>query len=109
MKIVVLPGDGIGPETMAVTVDVLDVVSQKFGLNLQLDHDIAGHASLQKHGATVTDALLEKVKAADGLMLGPMSTYDFKDESKGEINPSKFFRKNSIYLPIYAPLKPTRA
>ena len=84
MKIVVLPGDGIGPETRAVTVDVLQAASVKFDLKLALLHDIAGHDSLQKHGATVTPALLDKVKNADGLMLGPMATYDFKDEAKGD-------------------------
>lgn len=101
MKIVVLPGDGIGPETMAVTVDILQNVSKKFNLQLELQHDIAGHDSLKKNGATVTDDLLEKVKKADGLMLGPMATYDFKDETKGEINPSMFFRKNSTCMPIF--------
>jgi 3-isopropylmalate dehydrogenase len=105
MKIVVLPGDGIGPETMAVTVDVLQAASDRFGLKLELIHDIAGHASLQQHGATVTPALLEKVKNADGLMLGPMATYDFKDEAKGEINPSKFFRKS---LDLFANIRPSR-
>jgi 3-isopropylmalate dehydrogenase len=105
MKIVVLPGDGIGPECMAVTVDVLEAVSRRFGLQLQLDHDITGHESLKRHGATVTPALLEKVKAADGLMLGPTATYEFKDESKGEINPSKFFRKE---LDLYANIRPAR-
>ena len=105
MKIVVLPGDGIGPETMSVTVDILNAASEKFGLHLDLQHDIAGHASLKKHGATVTDSLLEKVKQADGLMLGPMATYDFKDEAKGEINPSMFFRKN---LDLYANIRPSR-
>ncbi len=105
MKIVVIPGDGIGPETMAVAIDVLQAVSQKFNLNLQLEHELAGHDSLKKHGATVTDALLNKVKNADGLMLGPMSTYDFKDEAKGEINPSKFFRKS---LDLYANIRPAR-
>lgn len=105
MKIVVIPGDGIGPETMAVATDVLQAVSQKFNLNLQLEHELAGHDSLKKHGATVTDALLNKVKNADGLMLGPMSTYDFKDEAKGEINPSKFFRKS---LDLYANIRPAR-
>src|SRR5690606_128232 len=79
--------------------------SRRFGLGLQLEHDVAGHASLQRHGATVTPALLEKVRAADGLMLGPMATYDFKDESKGEINPSKFFRKS---LDLYANIRPAR-
>ncbi len=105
MKIVVLPGDGIGPETMAVTVDVLEAVSSRFGLGLELDHDIMGHESLRRHGATVTPALLAKVKTADGLMLGPAATYDFKDEAKGEINPSKFFRKE---LDLYANIRPSR-
>ena len=105
MKIVVLPGDGIGPETMAATLEVLQAASSRFDLDLVFEHDVAGHESLRRHGATVTPALLEKVRAADGLMLGPMATYDFKDESKGEINPSKFFRKT---LDLYANLRPAR-
>ncbi|SAI35135.1 tartrate dehydrogenase [Bordetella ansorpii] len=105
MKIVVLPGDGIGPETVAVAVDALQAVSGRFNLGLLLEHDVAGHDSLKRHGATVTPALLDKVKAADGLLLGPMATYDFKDEAKGEINPSKYFRKS---LDLYANIRPAR-
>ena len=105
MKIVVLPGDGIGPETMAATIEVLAAASSRFGLALEFDHDVAGHESLRRHGATVTPDLLAKVKAADGLMLGPMATYDFKDEARGEINPSKFFRKE---LDLYANIRPAR-
>ena len=93
MKIIIIPGDGIGPETMAVTTRILEAASSRFKLNLELTQEIAGHQSLEKYGSTVTTTLLEKVTAANGLMLGPMSTYDFKDESKGEINPSKFFSK----------------
>ena len=105
MNLVILPGDGIGPETMAVAVQALEAAAERFHLPLQLQHDIAGHASLQQHGATVTEALLEKVRAADGLMLGPMATYDFKDEAKGEINPSKFFRKR---LDLFANIRPAK-
>lgn len=105
MKIIVLPGDGIGPETMAATVQVLQAASRRFDLGLVLEHDVAGHESLRRHGATVTPALLDKVRAADGLMLGPMATYDFKDEARGEINPSKFFRKE---LDLYANIRPAR-
>ena len=105
MKIVILPGDGIGPETMDATVEVLHAASHRFGLELSLEHDVAGHESLRRHGATVTPALLDKVRAADGLMLGPMATFDFKDESKGEINPSMFFRKE---LDLYANIRPAR-
>lgn len=105
MKIVVLPGDGIGPETMSATIEVLQATSTRFGIDLAFEHDVAGHDSLKRHGATVTPALLNKVKAADGLMLGPMATYDFKDEAKGEINPSKFFRKE---LDLFSNIRPSR-
>jgi 3-isopropylmalate dehydrogenase len=105
MKIIVLPGDGIGQETMAAAMEVLLAASHKFGLALDLERDIAGHDSLKKYGTTVRAELLDKVRDADGLMLGPMATYDFKDEAKGEINPSKFFRKS---LDLYANIRPAR-
>ncbi|OWT55650.1 isocitrate/isopropylmalate dehydrogenase family protein [Candidimonas nitroreducens] len=105
MKIIVLPGDGIGAEITAATLEVLEAASGRYGLDLQLEREAAGHDSLKLHGATVTEALLDKVKAADGLVLGPMATYDFKDESKGEINPSKYFRKE---LDLYANIRPAR-
>lgn len=66
MKIVILPGDGIGPETMAVAEQVLSAVSDRFDLELELMHDMAGHDSLKQYGSTVTPALLEKVKARTG-------------------------------------------
>ena len=105
MKIIVLPGDGIGVETVSVAVDALEFVSKKFKLDLSLQHDIAGHESLKKYGTTIHPGLLEAVKKADGLLLGPMATYDFKDEAKGEINPSKFFRKS---LDLFANIRPAK-
>ena len=105
MKIIVIPGDGIGPETMSVCTQVLEAISDKLDLSISLIPEIAGHESLKKLNATVTPELLAKVKDADGLMLGPMATYDFKDESKGEINPSKFFRKQ---LDLYANIRPAK-
>jgi len=105
MKIIVIPGDGIGPETMSVAVKALEIISRKFNLDLDLHHDIAGHDSLKKYGTTIHDGLLNAVKNADGLILGPMSTYDFKDEAKGEINPSKFFRKS---LDLFANIRPAK-
>jgi 3-isopropylmalate dehydrogenase len=70
-----------------------------------MEHAIAGHESLTRHGTTIAPGLLEKVIAADGLVLGPMSTAELKDESKGEINPSMFFRKK---LDLFANIRPAR-
>ena len=105
MKIIVIPGDGIGPETMNATVAVLQAASDRYKLDIKLEYDIVGHESLIRHNSTLAPGLLEKVKAADGLMLGPTSTYEFKDESKGEINPSKFFRKG---LDLFANIRPAK-
>jgi 3-isopropylmalate dehydrogenase len=105
MRIVVLPGDGIGPEIAAATSDVLRATSERFGLNLRLEEHAVGHASLRQFGATVRPGLLETVRSADGLILGPTATADFRDERDGEINPSRFFRKN---LDLFANVRPAR-
>ncbi|KAA0969335.1 isocitrate/isopropylmalate dehydrogenase family protein [Aureimonas fodinaquatilis] len=106
MKLVLLPGDGIGPEIAAATRGVLEAAIAKFDLTIDIDEEIVGHASLARHGATVTEALLDKVRVADGLILGPAATFEFKDESKGEINPSMFFRKR---LDLFANIRPARS
>src|SRR6202140_4884575 len=105
MRIVVLPGDGIGPEIAAATTNVLRAASERFQLNVQLEQHAVGHESLQMFGTTVRPELLATVRAADGLILGPTATFDFKDESSGEINPSKHFRKN---LDLFANVRPAR-
>ncbi len=105
MRIVVLGGDGIGPEITAATLNILRAVSARFDLNVQIEEYPVGHESLRQFGATVRPGLLDTVRAADGLILGPTATFEFKDEQSGEINPSKYFRKN---LDLFANLRPSR-
>jgi 3-isopropylmalate dehydrogenase len=105
MRIVVLPGDGIGPEITVATSAVLRAASERFQLNLTLEEHTVGHASLERFGTTVRPEMLDAVKSADGLILGPTATFDFKDEAHGEINPSKYFRKN---LDLFANVRPAR-
>ena len=105
MRLVIVPGDCIGPEITAVAVNVLEAASRRFALGLTLDHDIAGLDSLARHGITVRPELVEKVRAADGLLLGPMSTADLEAGAQGQINPSMFFRKT---FDLYANIRPAR-
>src|SRR5438445_3065184 len=105
MHIVVLPGDGIGPEITTATSGVLRAASERFQLNLRLEEHAVGHASLKQFGTTVRPELLDIVRAADGLILGPTATFDFKDEAHGEINPSRHFRKS---LDLFANVRPAR-
>src|ERR1700726_707725 len=105
MRMVVLPGDGIGPEITSATTQVLKAASEHFQLGVQIEEHPVGHESLRQFGTTVQPRLLEIARAADGLILGPTATFDFKNEQSGEINPSKYFRKN---LDLFANIRPAR-
>jgi 3-isopropylmalate dehydrogenase len=105
MRILVLPGDGIGPEITAATLLVLRAAAKRFGLNFELVEDVVGHESFKRHGTTVRPDLLDKAKASDGLILGPTETYEFRDPEKGLINPSMYFREG---LDLFANIRPAR-
>jgi 3-isopropylmalate dehydrogenase len=105
MRLLVLPGDGIGPEITAATLEVLRAASDRFGLGIETVEDVVGHAGLARHGATVRPETLAAARRADGLVLGPTATFDFKDAARGEINPSLFFRKG---LDLFANIRPAR-
>lgn len=68
--VLVLPGDGIGPEIVAEAVKVLGVLTAKYGLSLTLSEGLVGGASIDAHGAPLTEATLAQAQAADAVLLG---------------------------------------
>lgn len=105
MHLLVLAGDGIGPEITAATLAVLRAASERFGLRLQIEEAAVGHAGLRAHGHTIHPDIVEKARRADGVVLGPTATFEFKDPAKGEINPSMMLRKS---LDLFANIRPAR-
>jgi 3-isopropylmalate dehydrogenase len=105
MKIIVLPGDGIGPEIVAAAVNVLKAADEKFSLKLGFDYDDAGFASLEKYGTTLRDELLTRARTYDGIILGTQSHADYPPLEKGGRNISAGFR---IGLDLYANVRPAR-
>jgi 3-isopropylmalate dehydrogenase len=103
MHIVVLPGDGIGAEIVASTLAVLNVVDQGLALGLEFEHHAIGFASLNAAGTTFPPAVLEACRAADGVLLGPVSHLDYPPREQGGINPSGALR---IGLDLYANIRP---
>jgi len=106
MRLIVLPGDGIGPEITDATVEVLEAANRAFGLGLTYDFDDVGFASLEKHGTTLRDETLEKSKKYDGIILGPQSHMDYPPRDKGGPNVSAGFR---VKLDLYANVRPARS
>jgi isocitrate/isopropylmalate dehydrogenase len=92
MRILVLPGDGIGPEITAATVEVLGALDQRLGLRLEMEQHDIGLAALAAQGTTLPDAVLQLVAEVEGTVLGPVSHYDYPPRAEGGINPSADLR-----------------
>ena len=105
MKFLVLPGDGIGPEIVASAVQVLQAADQRFGLGFQLDYEEVGFVSLNKHGTTLRDEVLQKARGYDGIVLGTQSHANYPAPEKGGRNISAAFR---VLLDLYANVRPAR-
>ncbi|NLY59628.1 MAG: 3-isopropylmalate dehydrogenase, partial [Gammaproteobacteria bacterium] len=61
-KILVLPGDGIGPEIVAEAVKVLQAADAKFSLQCELSYDELGGAAYDKYGTPLADETLERAR-----------------------------------------------
>lgn len=104
-RLLVLPGDGIGPEIVDAAVGVLRAADARFGLGLQFDYDEVGFASLAKHGTTLRDETLQAARGYDGVILGTQSHADYPKPEKGGHNISAAFR---VKLDLYANVRPAR-
>jgi len=106
IRLVVMPGDGIGPEITAATLAVLGAADRRFGLNLEFEEIAVGLAALKARGTTLPDDAFERAKAADGVILGPVSHHDYPPPAQGGVNPSGEMRKR---LDLYANIRPARS
>jgi 3-isopropylmalate dehydrogenase len=104
--LLVLPGDGIGPEIVAATVEVLQAADRKFKLGLDYETADIGFAALRAAGTTITDAVVERAKAAAGVILGPVSHNEYPPVGEGGLNPSGELRRR---LDLFANIRPARS
>jgi len=103
--LVVMPGDGIGPEIVAATMQVLRETDRLLSLNLSFEEVPIGFEALKKHGTTLPDSSFEAGKRADGVILGPVSHNDYPPVAQGGLNPSGELRKR---LDLYANIRPAK-
>lgn len=104
MDLLVLPGDGIGPEIVSVAVAALESLDRAHQLGLVLHRHEAGLATLETHGTTLPDEVARLARDVEGVLLGPASTEDYPPAAEGGINLSAWFRKT---LDLYANIRPS--
>ncbi len=69
-KVLVLPGDGIGPEVVAEAVRVLECLRDEWGLGVEMEFGLIGGAAYDVHGQPLPEETLKLAKEADAVLLG---------------------------------------
>lgn len=105
MKLLVLAGDGIGPEIVDASMEILAAADGRFGLGLQYTHRDVGLAALGTRGTTLPADIVPLARTMDGVLLGPMSNLDYPPPDQGGVNFSAALR---IGLDLYANVRPAR-
>jgi 3-isopropylmalate dehydrogenase len=106
IRLVVMEGDGIGPEIVEATMAVLRAADHRFELALALEPASIGLAALRTHGTTLPEAATAAATAADGVILGPVSHNEYPPVAQGGLNPSGELRRR---LDLYANIRPARS
>jgi 3-isopropylmalate dehydrogenase len=103
-KIILLPGDGIGPEIIAPALELLSAV----GTNFEYEEHAFGGASIDAHGTALTDATLAACRAADAVLLAAVGgpRWDTTDPQKPR--PEQGLLGLRKGLGLYANLRPVR-
>ncbi|MFL0808863.1 MAG: 3-isopropylmalate dehydrogenase [Agarilytica sp.] len=104
-KIVILPGDGIGPEIVAEAQKVLAAVDGKFNLGLKIEEDCIGGAAYDKYGVPLDNSTLELCQNADAVLMGSVGGPRY-DELDPSIRPEKGLLKIRYEMGLFANLRP---
>ena len=104
-KILLLPGDGVGPEVVGETKKIINWFNKKKSLDFKIDQDLIGGASIDKHGMPITDEVFYKALESDAVILGACGgpQYDKLEFSK---KPERGLLKLRKELKLFANLRP---
>ena len=104
-KILLLPGDGIGPEVVGETKKVIDWFNKKKSLDFKIDQDLIGGAAIDKHGVPITDEVFYRALESDAVIVGACGgpQYDKLEFSK---KPERALLKLRKELKLFANLRP---
>ncbi|GAN98925.1 3-isopropylmalate/isocitrate dehydrogenase [Komagataeibacter xylinus NBRC 13693] len=106
-KLLILPGDGIGPEIMREARRIMDWMAQARGIRFDISEDLVGGASLAVHGQPITQQVIDAARAADAVLFG--SVGDPKWASAGfDRRPEIAILKLRQELGLFANLRPAK-
>ncbi|MCG8072617.1 MAG: 3-isopropylmalate dehydrogenase, partial [Candidatus Thiodiazotropha taylori] len=104
-QILILPGDGIGPEIVTEAVKVLAALRDRFGFDVEMDEALVGGAAIDATGGPLPDATLELAKEADAILLGAVGGPKW-EQLDISIRPEKGLLGLRSALNLFANLRP---
>ncbi|WP_282120951.1 3-isopropylmalate dehydrogenase [Ruegeria atlantica] len=106
-SLLILPGDGIGPEVMAEVRRVIDWFGAKRGLEFDVSEDLVGGAAYDAHGKPLSDETMAKAQEVDAVLLGAVGgpKYDDLDFS---LKPERGLLRLRKEMDLYSNLRPAQ-
>lgn len=106
-NIILLPGDGIGPEVINEAVRALDAVAGKFGHVFSFTERLMGGCSIDKYGSSLTDETLADCQASDAVLLGAVGGPKW-DDPRAKDRPERGLLALRKGLGVFANLRPVK-
>ncbi|PKP84525.1 MAG: 3-isopropylmalate dehydrogenase [Alphaproteobacteria bacterium HGW-Alphaproteobacteria-2] len=105
--LLILPGDGIGPEVMAEVRKIIDWFAAKRGIAFDVSEDLVGGAAYDRYGTPLHDDTMAKAQAVDAVLLGAVGgpKYDGLDFS---VKPERGLLRLRKEMDLYANLRPAQ-
>lgn len=104
-KIVILAGDGIGPEIIAEGQKILHAVNEKYDLGLATESCIFGGAAYDEQGTPLPESTLESCRHADAILLGAIGGPQY-DAAPRDLRPERGLLRLRSELQLFANLRP---
>lgn len=104
-KILILPGDGIGPEVTAEARRVLETLAAGGDLDVSIEEGEIGGVSIDSHGVPLTDDTIDRARAADAILLGAVGGPKWEAIER-DLRPERGLLKIRAALGLFSNLRP---
>src|SRR5438477_2154433 len=104
-KVLVLPGDGIGPEIMGEVMRVIDFFDRRHLVSFEVDHGLVGGAAYDASGTPLTDETLAQAQASDAVLFGSVGGPKW-ETLPFELQPERGLLKLRKEMDLFANLRP---
>jgi 3-isopropylmalate dehydrogenase len=106
-SLLILAGDGIGPEVMAEVKRIIAWLGKNRGIRFDVSEDLVGGCAYDAHGTPLTDATMEKAQAVDAVLLGAVGGPKY-DSLPFAVKPERGLLRLRKEMDLYANLRPAR-